>query len=133
MNDHRPLSILMRVIAVALGVGFGATHLLFPARYFALLGQTGYDAADPFHLFLAQCVGVVIVALCVGIWMAASDPAKYRLALVQFLVAGVLTVLVFLFHLLVTGAIGGLEWLSVLAVAVLVAVVWRLYPRVDEP
>jgi hypothetical protein len=133
MKDQRGLKTLMRATAVVIGVGLGLSHLLFPAKYFTILGQGNYDAGDPFHSFLANVAGALLIALCVGLWIAASDPVKNRVVIVMFLVACVLIVPVFLYHLVFTRAVGGMEWLNPLAVGALAWVFWKWRPWKNSP
>ena len=111
------LKFLMRAVALVMGVGFGLSHLFFPSAYFRLLGQRAFDGADPMQVCLANLIGVLIIALCVGFWLAASDPVRNRAVVIVFLVTSVLLVPVYFYHLVFTRAIGGWEWLVGLAVA----------------
>ncbi|MCZ7583230.1 MAG: hypothetical protein M5R36_07775 [Deltaproteobacteria bacterium] len=61
-------------------------------------------------------------------FLASFDPVKNRLIVLVFIVAGALTVPVYLFHLLWTRAIGGWEWLILVGVAALTYAFYRLYP-----
>lgn len=127
MKPETVLPILMRGTAVAMGLTLGASHLFFPEAYFEALGQKNWDGEDPMQLFLAQVVGVLVAALCVGLWFAASDPRRYRLVIAQFFVASALIVPTYLYHL-VSGSIGGVEWLILLGVLVLNAAFIKFYP-----
>ncbi len=127
MNKINQLKWLMRILSLAMGSGFGLSHLFFPAAYFGFLSQTQFDPGDPFQIFLANMVGVVVIALCVGFWIAAQDPIKYRVVIIQFFVCAGLTIPVFFFHL-VTGTLRGWEWLNLAALIAATWAVYALYP-----
>ncbi len=131
MTKEQALPILMRGTAIAMGASLGLSHLFFPTWYFHLLGQTNWDGADPFHRFLVHVIGVLVLALCAGIWHAARDPRRYRLVIGQFFIASALIVPVYLYHLVFTGAIGGMEWLVLVGVVALNYGFFKLYPGAD--
>ncbi|MBZ0270605.1 hypothetical protein K8I61_01100 [bacterium] len=126
MTAAAKLSALMRVTAIAEGAALGVSHIVFPARWFSWLSQTGFDAGDPFQMFLANMVGVLVVTLCVGLFIAARDPARYLVVVDMLILGGVLTVPVYLVHLVVSGAIGGWEWGVFAAVIAMTVVFYRL-------
>ena len=127
MNKEQMLKLLMRALAVGMGAGFGLSHLFFPGGYFSFLKQSAFNARDPFQIFLANMVGVTVIALCVGFWIAAKDPVKYRVVVIQFFVCALLTIPVFFYHL-VTGALGGWEWLNLVFLIAATCAVYALYP-----
>jgi hypothetical protein len=128
MNKMTVLKLLMRFLALVMGIGFGLSHLFFPSRYFGWMGQSNFNVFDPFQLFLANVAGVIVISLCVGLWIAASDPIRYRVVVIMFIVAGTMMVPVFFIHLVFTTAISGWEWLNMILLGIITYVVCALYP-----
>ena len=80
----------MGVFLLVIGLG----HIFFPEQGHQLIGQTAFDAHNPWMLLAARGLGIFFSVMGLAAFIAAFDPLKHKYIVFLVVFAGVLTDLV---------------------------------------
>lgn len=125
MSRSFTLKAVLRASAVFQAVYWSGSHLFAPEWYLRSIGVS--DPATGFVRVALGEIGMLTLALAVGTWLLARDPAGNRPLLSVLLVAGTGSAAMSAFHL-AEGTMPAGEWVTVSALVVQTALVAVLYP-----
>jgi len=116
----------LRLAAAVQVLLWGVTHIFFPEWYLTVIAGKDASLLTPQNVLTVNEIGVTSLAVGTATWLAAKDPVKHYPVIVLIYLAGLGSIGVTLYHILVRRA--SQEWGHVLTVAVMLALLTALYP-----
>jgi hypothetical protein len=116
----------LRLLALITMFFWGGSHLFFPVWYLENIAHKPASFLTPQNILLVNEIGGLALAMGIVMWIAAKQPVKNFAVIVMFYLAGLSSLSVTLYHILVRQA--SQEWSHVIMLVVLLAILTLLYP-----